>query len=290
MRLNFEAEPVVPIESKMHIAESDDGTSDADAGTTPDQVHDIGEVSAKVESGATQEPPPIGEAVADHARVLQFPRPHIFEALPGVFDWEPSTARHELAEPVFHKPRIIDVPETVAVAPPALADVALPANHEEEDEPAPSEFDLPPQAAPLLRRLAAALIDISLILLATGAFLLIVTHSHPSLRGDATTHIAFSKSLLVLLLSAPLLFWTAYHYLFLVHAAVTPGMTLARLRISTFDGKPVRRGVRRWRALLMALSCVSLGLGFFWALFDQDVLCWHDRMTRTCITAVPRSE
>ena len=34
----------------------------------------------------------------------------------------------------------------------------------------------------------------------------------------------------------------------------------------------------------MILSAVSLGLGFAWAFFDEDTLCWHDRMTRTYST------
>ena len=34
-------------------------------------------------------------------------------------------------------------------------------------------------------------------------------------------------------------------------------------------------------ALALALSSVSLGLGFVWAIVDEDTLCWHDRITRT---------
>jgi hypothetical protein len=31
----------------------------------------------------------------------------------------------------------------------------------------------------------------------------------------------------------------------------------------------------------MLLSFMPLGLGLAWALADEDVLCWHDRITRT---------
>ena len=34
----------------------------------------------------------------------------------------------------------------------------------------------------------------------------------------------------------------------------------------------------------MGLSALSLGLGFLWCLLDEDMLCWHDRMTRTYLT------
>ena len=33
----------------------------------------------------------------------------------------------------------------------------------------------------------------------------------------------------------------------------------------------------------MAVPCASLGLGFLWALVDEDGLGWHDRITRTCV-------
>jgi hypothetical protein len=35
----------------------------------------------------------------------------------------------------------------------------------------------------------------------------------------------------------------------------------------------------------MLFSLVSMGLGFAWALVDEDCLCWHDRMTRTFLTS-----
>lgn len=291
MRFNFEAAPVISSEPEPKLAPRGvtpgemTGAMDVQAAFPPLPAH--GSLEAPLERSAAVEPAPAPAMAGEHARVLQFPRPMSFEALPGFFDWEPSPAPHQLAEPVFHKPRIIDVPETIVVAPPALADIAMPAAKDDEDEPVPTDFDLPPQAAPLSRRLAAALTDLLLIFVATVAFMLIVMHGHPSLRGEPVAQGFFSKSMLALILPAPLLFWTAYHYLFLVHGAATPGMSLAHLLISTFDGKPVRRAVRRWRVLLMVLSCASLGLGFFWALFDQDALCWHDRMTRTCVTTAP---
>jgi uncharacterized RDD family membrane protein YckC len=237
---------------------------------------------------------PAKRDLAQPSRILQFPRPHYADGLARSYEWDLSAATNELAEPILHKPRIIDVPETVAIVPPALADVALPTTDEEDEIHSP-EFELPPPAASLFRRLAAALIDLVLIGLAILVFALIVMRgSHPAVSlGEARGHLAASlaavKPFLGLAVIAPLLFWSAYHYLFLVHAAATPGMSITHLRISTFDGRQVQRATRRWRALLMVLSCASLGLGFAWALFDQDVLCWHDRMTRTCLTASPRS-
>jgi uncharacterized RDD family membrane protein YckC len=79
----------------------------------------------------------------------------------------------------------------------------------------------------------------------------------------------------------PAMLWAVFQYLFLVYSGATPGMRLLRLRLSDFDRRIPDRGTRRWRAMAMALSAVSLGLGFLWCLLDEDTLCWHDRITRT---------
>jgi uncharacterized RDD family membrane protein YckC len=76
-------------------------------------------------------------------------------------------------------------------------------------------------------------------------------------------------------------FWVGYQYLFLVHSGTTPGLRLAHLRLSRFDGQPVPRRLRRWRVLASALSGFSLGLGYAWCMLDEDQLCWHDRITHT---------
>jgi hypothetical protein len=47
---------------------------------------------------------------------------------------------------------------------------------------------------------------------------------------------------------------------------------------------------RRFRALAAVLSAGSLGLGYFWAYVDEDTLCWHDRITATCVKEVRDKE
>src|SRR5207244_12788301 len=76
-------------------------------------------------------------------------------------------------------------------------------------------------------------------------------------------------------------FWVAYQYLFLVHAGTPPGLKIMKLRVSRFDGKPVPRGLRRWRVLACLLSGLPLGLAFAWCMLDEDALCWHDGITHT---------
>ena len=73
----------------------------------------------------------------------------------------------------------------------------------------------------------------------------------------------------------------AYQYVFLLYGARTPGMVFARLSLSTFQGTAPNRRERILRLLGIAVSCSSLMLGFIWAFFDDDTLCWHDRISRT---------
>jgi uncharacterized RDD family membrane protein YckC len=89
-------------------------------------------------------------------------------------------------------------------------------------------------------------------------------------------------------------FWAGYQFLLLVYAGTTPGAKLARLRLSRFDGQPVPKKLRRWRVLASMLSGLSLALGYAWCFFDEDQLCWHDRITQTYMApegskAVPQS-
>jgi uncharacterized RDD family membrane protein YckC len=73
-----------------------------------------------------------------------------------------------------------------------------------------------------------------------------------------------------------------------VFSKATPGLRLAKLQVTRFDGAPASRSLRRWRVLASLLSCASLGLGYAWCFLDEDQLSWHDRITRTHLGAAPR--
>jgi uncharacterized RDD family membrane protein YckC len=128
------------------------------------------------------------------------------------------------------------------------------------------------------RRLLATLTDGLLVASAFALFSYIVVRiaGVPPLPQAAATTIALA-----------VLFWASYQYLLLVCAGTTPGLKLARLRLSCFDDTPVPRRLRRWRVLLSVLSGASLALGYAWCFFDEDQLCWHDRMTRTYTAPAP---
>jgi len=153
---------------------------------------------------------------------------------------------------------------------------------EPEQWAVPSDLELPLRVAPLGRRIMAAGLDGVLVGTATLMFALIVDKIAALLP---SIHV-----LLGLGVALPAILWAVFQYAFLVYTGSTPGMRLIGLRLSGFDGSVPDRGTRRWRAWAMALSAVSLGLGFLWCLLDEDTLCWHDRITRTYLDAGPVAE
>jgi uncharacterized RDD family membrane protein YckC len=163
------------------------------------------------------------------------------------------------------------VPE-LELPPPALGGILMDPVAEPEKERRPG-FELPLQAAPFSRRLLAGAIDSLLVVTAFAIFAYIffrITSIVPALQQAA----GISVSLIAL-------FWIAYQYLLLVFTGTTPGLKLARLQLSRFDGSAVPVRIRRWRVLASVLSGLSLALGYAWCFLDEDRLCWHDRITRT---------
>lgn len=199
---------------------------------------------------------------ADAGNIIEFPRPLV----------PPPPRPDELAEPILDLPRILDAPEAVPKQVP-LGGIIL----QGEEASAPSDLELPLPVAPLSRRLLAAGLDGVLVAAATILFAFIANRIAVLLPS--------ARVVLELGVALPAILWAVFQYVFLVYTGSTPGMRLAALRLSDFDGSVPDRATRRWRALAMALSAVSLGLGFLWCLLDEDTLCWHDRITRTYLDA-----
>jgi uncharacterized RDD family membrane protein YckC len=180
-------------------------------------------------------------------------------------------APDELAEPVLERPRIIETPE-LAPPPPALGGILIESVEEPPNERRPG-FEIPLQAAPMSRRIAASAIDAALVMSAFAAFAYVFLRINAEL--PPLGKIARTAALLIGLM------WSAYQYLLLVYSGTTPGLKLAKLELHRFDGSPVPLRIRRWRVLTSVLSGLSLGLGYAWCFLDEDRLCWHDRITRT---------
>jgi uncharacterized RDD family membrane protein YckC len=179
---------------------------------------------------------------------------------------------------VIDRPRILEVPE-VAPPLPALGGITIEPARVEEPEKRPG-IDIPLQSAPPGRRVLASLIDGLIIGTASALF------------GFIFWKVALVRppqiQLLSLAAAVPFLFWAAYHYLLIVYAGTTPGLRLANLQLSGFDGAPTKRSLRRWRVLASYLSAASLGMGYAWLFLDEDSLCWHDRITHTYLA--PRKQ
>ncbi len=210
---------------------------------------------------AVDDLPDSSNALDFGAKILEFPR---------------SAGTHapvadELADPVMDRPRILDVPELLP-PPPALGGITIEPAEEPAAERRPG-FELPLQAASMPRRLLAGTIDCLIVTSAFAVFACIffrVTAIIPPPQQALGFSIPLSG-----------IFWAAYQYLLLVYTGTTPGLRLARLRLSRFDGAAVPRKIRRWRVLASILSAMSLCLGYAWCFLDEDRLCWHDRITRT---------
>src|SRR5215472_644294 len=196
------------------------------------------------------------------AKIIEFPR----------FAWgPPPPPPDQLAEPVMDGPRILEVPE-VAPPLPALGGILIEPAQTQESEKRPG-IEIPLPGAPLRLRLLASLIDGIIVALASALFACIVwkvTSLRPS-----------QLQVIVLAGAIPCLMWAAYQYLLLVYSGTTPGLRMARLELTRFDGSSTRRSLRRWRVLVSYLSFASLGMGYAWLFLDEDALCWHDRITHT---------
>jgi uncharacterized RDD family membrane protein YckC len=183
----------------------------------------------------------------------------------------PPRPLEELAEPLQLFPRILDVPE-LAPIPPALGGILMEPEIEEAPVKRPG-IEIPLYSASISRRILAALGDGLIVLVAFALFSYIFVRITGGL--PPWTQAAEMSALILGIL------WASYQYLLLTYAGTTPGLKLAFLRLSRFDGDVAARHTRRWRALVSLLSALSLGLGYAWCLLDEDQLCWHDRMTKT---------
>ena len=207
-------------------------------------------------AGGAVEPEPAGSG-----KIIAFPRS----------SFDPPSPLSELAEAVIDRPRILEAPEVVP-PPPALGGIIIEPAAEKLQERRPG-IDMPLQSAPPGRRLLAAAVDAAIVLLAGAVFAAIVSRIVGTL--PARKEVAgFAGGLCWSL-------WAFYEYLLIVYTGTTPGLRLAKLRLCRFDRRPADRRLRRWRVLAGLLSGVALGLGYAWHFFDEDALCWHDRVTRT---------
>jgi uncharacterized RDD family membrane protein YckC len=134
-------------------------------------------------------------------------------------------------------------------------------------------------AASIEERRIAGLIDAGCLLFAYGAFL--------TLFGSLGGQFTFSKLSAVMCFATFVIVYLQYFALFTVFGGTTPGMMMRGLQVVSFSGEPPTPRQMLWRSVGYMLSAGTFFMGFVWALWDEDGLTWHDRLSRTYLCPAP---
>jgi len=158
----------------------------------------------------------------------------------------------------------------------------------------PKLFDEPIEQlkpAPLWRRLAAMFYDgllaIALMMVTTGIYTAIsaillgaAKYKLLSESGSTTHDPLLSSVLFVTLFLFFAYFWTK--------SGQTLGMQVWHIRIQNGDGSSVRWTQALLRFLMAGVSMLILGLGYWWVLFDNSKMSWHDRFSDSYVMQIPK--
>jgi uncharacterized RDD family membrane protein YckC len=126
------------------------------------------------------------------------------------------------------------------------------------------------------RRLAA-IIDLFCLLFAYGGFL--------GLFGSLGGHFTLSKLSVAVCATTFAIVYLQYFALFTVFGGTTPGMMMRGLQVVSFSGESPTPKQMLLRSAGYLLSAGTFFLGFLWAMWDEDELTWHDRLSRTYLSA-----
>ena len=223
-----------------------------------------------------------------HANLIQFPR-----ELVATRRMRPrlTGAQHEQTGDLFGQLSIFEVdPSTISMeASAAAAEAAEQApawsgaewsgieldEQPEEQRGLQNEADAAPrlELAPFGYRLMATVVDSALIVGAVCGGAAVAAkpmHHFPALKA-----MELGAGVAVMLVGL------LYHALFALLGWATPGMRYAHVSLCTFDDENPTREQVRGRLGALLLSLLPVGLGIAWAIFDDDHLSWHDRLSRT---------
>jgi len=130
----------------------------------------------------------------------------------------------------------------------------------------------------LLSRTLSGLIDLIIIALFTGTFILSADAISGIIVLDAVSLIDFSALLLTT--------YFVYSIFFLVSASQTIGMMITDLKVVT-EGRQ-RPGIRQIfiRCFGYLASACLAGIGLLWGCFDRDSRCLHDRWSNTRVVRI----
>jgi uncharacterized RDD family membrane protein YckC len=151
-----------------------------------------------------------------------------------------------------------------------------PAQEQPVAEEAQSQPSLYPVASIDDRRIAAG-IDLFCLLFAYGGFL--------GLFGSLGGHFTLSKLSVAVCASTLAIVYLQYFALFTIFGGTTPGMMIRGLQVVSFSGDTPTPKQMLLRSAGYMISAGTFFLGFLWAMWDEDELTWHDRLSRTYLSA-----
>lgn len=223
----------------------------------------------------------VAPAIPLAANLIEFPR-----ELVATRKARPRLAEGPLrdAEPQQGQLRIFEVePDSIDHRPGAAANAGLDWSAIRLDNPKPeppprrrtqAAAEMPAiKPASLEDRIMAALVDAAL---SFAGFLVFVF-----VFNSCTAHPPSGRTAIIAASLAVLTTFIAYQWLFFRFGESTPGMMYARIALCTMDDDNPTRTARQRRVGALLLSALPLGLGLLWAMFDEDQLGWHDRISGT---------
>ena len=226
---------------------------------------------------------PAGPTVAIPANLIEFPRqlvaprkarPRLAEGpLREEADTAPTAAQLRIFEVEADQISTAPIPGVETVVP-EWSSIRLDASpvREVSEERPELEALLPLETASLNLRVMAAAVDGCILGTAAVAVLAAVALRLAELPALPIVAAGCAATLLIL--------FVLYQLLFFTFADATPGMRYARIGLCTFSDENPTRAQMRHRTWAILLSAFPLGIGFLWALLDDDRLSWHDRITR----------
>jgi uncharacterized RDD family membrane protein YckC len=146
----------------------------------------------------------------------------------------------------------------------------------EADKEQYQRYGLYPVASLEERRLAAA-IDGACLLFAYGGFL--------ALFGSLGGQFTLSKLSAEVYATTLAIVYLQYFALFTVFGGTTPGMMFRGLQVASFSGEQPTPRQMLLRSVGYTISAGTCFLGFLWAVWDEDALTWHDRISHTYLSS-----
>jgi uncharacterized RDD family membrane protein YckC len=162
-----------------------------------------------------------------------------------------------------------------------LIDVSNPPSVEAEARRITEQTQAPPCGLPVAsldERRRSLLIDVACLAFAYGGFL--------ALFGSLGGHFTLSKLSAAVCAFTFAFVYLQYFGLFTIFGGSTPGMMLSGLQVASATGDTPTPRQHLLRAIGYMLSAGTCFLGFFWVLWDEEKLTWHDRISKTYLTEV----